>query len=133
MITIVPDSITCAKCGLGPILDKDWRKHLKDCQGIDLPESPQMTVSRCSSCAELGRVVTALTELLRLYDWRAEIGLKEARQQVLRADVPYREAMLELETLGKEIPKLLRRYGTEKKAAWEAARVALASIGKATP
>jgi len=39
MVQVIPDSSTCIKCGLGPILDKDWRGHLKECQGIDLPDA----------------------------------------------------------------------------------------------
>lgn len=44
MIHVVPDSSICAKCGAGPILDKDWRAHLLACQGIDLPEHPRIFI-----------------------------------------------------------------------------------------
>jgi hypothetical protein len=57
-----------------------------------------------------------LTELLRLYDWRFELAERE-KDPRNTPDVPFYI----------ETKRLLRQYGTEKKAAWAAARRALAS------
>jgi DnaJ-domain-containing protein 1 len=56
-------------------------------------------------------VVSVLSELLRLYDWRFELA---EREKDLRNGAP--------SDFRNETRRLLNQYGTEKKAAWEAAR-----------
>lgn len=53
---------------------------------------------------------SVLTELLRLYDWRFFLGEREKDPRA--EEPPFQD----------ETNRLLRQYGTEKKAAWEAAR-----------
>jgi hypothetical protein len=60
-------------------------------------------------------VRAVLAELLRLYDWR--FALAEREKSPLNIGGTVFEA---------ETRHLLRRYGAEKKAAWEAARRVLA-------
>lgn len=72
-----------------------------------------------SNCPQPGKVLagpkpetvtSVLTELLRLYDWRFKLA---EREKDPRADEP---------AFQDESNRLLRQYGSEKKAAWEAAR-----------
>lgn len=57
----------------------------------------------------------ALTELLRLYDWRFELA---AEEKVLKIMLSSGEWLQRTKTLKNN----LRLYGEQKKAAWEVAR-----------
>lgn len=61
----------------------------------------------------------ALTELLRLYDWRFEL----AKEEKYLSETPLVEiGFEEYERQNKELRANLRKYGREKRAAWERAR-----------
>lgn len=61
------------------------------------------------------RIKNVLTDLLRLYDWRKELGLLESQ---MSCEAHSKDA-------ADQMKRDLRRYGREKKAAWDEARACL--------
>jgi hypothetical protein len=67
------------------------------------------------------KLEAALAELLRLYDWRFKLGHMEAAVKAGNL------------LLIPEVNRLLRKYGEEKKAAWEVARAVLLNAAPQVP
>lgn len=92
------------------------RELLAKCESAALAALITFLANHASAIA---RVAKWSDELLRLYDWRAELGKLESQ---MACEAHSAEA-------AEQMRKDLLKYGREKKTAWAELRAALAEIG----